>query len=107
MIGGVMNQQEFIAKNQMDYPEGFFQWLQTNRDIWKEFEAMALKMAKRRTRYSARTIVEVMRWNTDLREKPDVTFKLSNNMTPGMARLWMRKHGKRHPKFFSLHNREN
>ena len=98
-----MEQQDFINRHEDEYPDGFFHWLQTNRHIWKEFEVMALKMARKRKRYSARTIVEVMRWNTDLRESPDITFKLSNNMTPGMARLWMQKHGRSHPKFFSLH----
>ena len=99
-----MGTQEFIERYQDDYPEGFFRWLQDNRSIWTEFERMALLMANRRERYSARTIIETMRWNTDLREK-DVTFKLSNNMTPGMARLWMAKHGRKYPKFFSLHTR--
>lgn len=98
-----MTKEEFIRDHLHEYPDGFFHWLELNPQIWNEFEVMALKMAKKRPRYSARTIVEVMRWNSDLRQH-DVTFKLSNNMTPGMARLWMQKYGKAYPKFFSLHS---
>ncbi len=98
------DQNAFALKHQADYPDGFFKWLTDNMKIWKAFEAKALRMAALRERYSARTIVEVMRWETDLRQT-DNLFKLSNNMTPGMARLWMHKHGKRHPKFFTLHNK--
>jgi len=96
------------------YPDRFFHWLQFNDHIWEQFERHALSMAAKRKRYSARTIIEVMRWNSDLREqaaKPHPVsgrpirpplFKMSNNMTPGLARLWMVKHGKNHPKFFQL-----
>ncbi len=99
------------------YPEGFFHWLQFNHHIWEQFERHAHTMAAKRDRYSARTIIEVMRWNSDLREqaaKPHPVsgkrirpplFKMSNNMTPGLARLWMVKHGKKYRKnFFTLHN---
>ena len=88
------------------YPEGFFHWLQFNEHIWLQFERHGLTMAAKRERYSARTIIEVMRWNSDLREQQGKPlFKLSNNMTPGLARLWMAKHGDRYPKFFSLNNK--
>ena len=101
-----MNQRQasWVRNNQNDYPEGFFKWISDNQKIWKAFEAKALQMARVRKRYSARTIVEVLRWNTDLRQT-DVLFKISNNMTPGMARLWMQKHGARHPGFFLIQER--
>ncbi len=85
------------------YPDGFFHWLQHNDHIWEQFERHGLTMAGKRERYSARTIIEVMRWNSDIREKKKL-FKLSNNMTPGLARLWMAKHGHNHKKFFQLNN---
>lgn len=99
-----MTEQEYIRLHQDEYPDGFFRWLQENRHIWKDFEQKALEMAQHRERYSARTIVEVMRWHSDLREKRPL-FKLSNNMTPGMARLWMAKYGNYHPKFFLIQER--
>lgn len=99
-------QRQFMHDYQDDYPEGFFRWLSENQHIWKAFEEKAYIMAAvaKRPRYSARTIIEVMRWDSDLRENKPL-FKLSNNMVPGLARLWMAKHGKNHPKFFTLHNR--
>lgn len=85
-----------------DYPEGFFHWMQFNSHIWEQFEAKALQMAKYRKRFSARTIIEVMRWHNTIRQEKDVTFKISNNIVPGLARLWMAKHGLDHPKFFDM-----
>ena len=98
-----MTSAEYEKKYGDLYPEGFFWWLSANPHIWKAFEEKAYIMAAvaKRPRYSARTIVEVMRWDSDLRENKPL-FKISNNMVPGMARLWMHKHGKNHPKFFSL-----
>lgn len=84
------------------YPSGFWYWLNNNREIYREFENRALRMARiGRNRYSAKTIVEVMRWETDLREKNNL-FKINNNYTAGMARLWMATHGETYPKFFQL-----
>jgi len=86
-----------------DFPAGFFKWLTLNDHIWREFESKARAMAvlARRQRYSARTIIEVMRWNSDIRQNNKL-FKISNNMVPGLARLWMLKYGNEHPKFFQL-----
>lgn len=86
-----------------DYPDGFFNWLQYNEHIWLQFELYAHTMAAKRDRYSARTIIEVMRWNSDLREQQGKPlFKISNNMTPGLARLWMTRHAHKYPKFFQI-----
>jgi hypothetical protein len=98
-----IEQTSYMLKHQDEYPEGFFHWLTQNQHIWKAFNNKALMMATygKRKRYSARTIIEVMRWDSDLREKNKL-FKISNNMVPGLARLWMAKHGANHPKFFSI-----
>lgn len=106
---------DLLSRLRIDqYPEGFFHWLQLNSHIWEQFERYALTMAAKRNRYSARTIIEVMRWDSDLRNRvakphpvsgvliPPPLFKLSNNMTPGLARLWMAKHGNRNLKFFQI-----
>ena len=96
-------QHRYMADHWQEYPEGFFHWLRNNQHIWKAFEEKAYIMAAvaKRPRYSARTIIEVMRWDSDVREKKPL-FKISNNMVPGLARLWMAKHGANHPKFFSV-----
>lgn len=102
-MGLTIEQHCFMREHQDEYPEGFFHWLADNQHIWKAFEEKAYVMAAvaKRPRYSARTIIEVMRWDSDIHEDKPL-FKLSNNMTPGMARLWMAKHGKSYPKFFNL-----
>jgi hypothetical protein len=85
-----------------NYPNGFWKWLQTNGHIYDAFKIEAIRMAMTgRKRYSARTIIEILRWRTDLKDS-DVTFKINDHYTPGMARLFMSEYGERFPKFFNL-----
>lgn len=78
------------AERWRDYPDGFFRWLDNNRAIWRQFVECAREVKKSgRRHFSARVIMENIRWNTLLRDK-DVTFKVNNNYTPGLARLAMR-----------------
>ena len=84
------------------YPDGFWLWLPKNRHIYRAFERRALQMARTgRKRYSARTITETIRWQTDLADS-ETTFKINDHYTPGMARLWMNTHGATYPGFFRL-----
>ena len=84
------------------YPDGFFHWLQKNSKVYREFERRALQMARTgRERYSARTIVETLRWNSDIADS-ETMFKINDHYTPGMARLFMATHGAAYPKFFEL-----
>ncbi len=88
------------------YPEGFHQWFKSEdaQRIWRAFESRALRMARTgRERYSARTIIETIRWHSDLRDG-GAAFKISNNWVPGLAREWMNRHGKQYPNFFLLHD---
>lgn len=92
----------FVPVFDESYPEGFSEWLRLNQRIYSAFRSRALQMALRgRPRYSARTIVETIRWETDLREA-EVTFKINDHFTPGMARLFMAEFGARFPRFFEL-----
>lgn len=102
-MGLTFEQRAYMRLHQDEYPEGFFHWLQENQHVWRAFEEKAYLMAAvvGRPRYSARTIVEVMRWDSDVADK-EVTFKINDHAIPGMARLWMAKHGKNFPKFFEL-----
>jgi hypothetical protein len=85
-----------------NYPDGFWHWMGQNEHIYAAFRVKAFQMAlKGRKRYSARTIIEVLRWETDLRENKPL-FKISNNMVPGMSRLFMTEYGGRYPGFFEL-----
>ncbi len=84
------------------YPDAFWYWLDENSKVYREFERRALQMARAgRKRYGARTIIETMRYDSDIADT-DRTFKLNDHMTPGMARLWMNTHGTQYPKFFEL-----
>lgn len=98
-----MKQRIMSFEDKMRYPDGFWKWMADpkNKKLYEQFSQRASEMALRRPRYSARTIIEVMRWNTDLRDS-SVIFKIQNNMVPGMARLWMRDNGWMYPKFFQL-----
>lgn len=82
-----------IPVNWDEYPPGFFAWLQINRHIYRKFKRRAF-MYKRagRSHYSARAIVQELRWQTKDRQKGDHTFKINNIHTPGMARLAMAEH---------------
>ena len=86
------------------YPDNFFYWLQSNQHVYRAFCAYAFRMAMTgRKRYSAKTIVERIRWDTDIKDS-ETTFKINNNYTSGMARLFMSEYGEKYPGFFQLRN---
>ena len=84
------------------YPAGFWRWIDTIEGMttWLDFETKALKMARKRKRYSAKAIIEVIRWETSLKDGTE--FKINNNWSPGLARLWMHNYGREYPNFFQL-----
>ena len=87
---------------QCKYPDGFWPWYSENRHIWDAFKVKALRMALLgRKRYSARTIIETIRWDTEIRDS-EVHFKINNNYVPGLARLFMHTYGDRCPGFFDI-----
>jgi len=62
-----------------------------NPQIYKRFRELSYKMRRtKRKRYGARTIIEVIRWETDLRGAGD--FKINNNYNALYARLLILKH---------------
>lgn len=91
-----------LSFDQHRYPAGFWHWMKDNAHIYMAFKNFALQMAATgRKRYSARTIVEVMRWQTDLKDT-DKQWKINGNYVPGLARLFMSDHGDKYPDFFLL-----
>ncbi|MEY2680653.1 MAG: hypothetical protein RL661_884 [Pseudomonadota bacterium] len=85
-----MNQEriQLLAKSHPDIPANFTDWLAENFPIWERFEQEALTIARSgREHYSAYTIREYIRHETLLREK-GTDFKLTNNVTPSLARLF-------------------
>jgi hypothetical protein len=97
-----MNQLALSLPDKLKYPDRFWYWLEDNRHVYREFERKALEMARRgRKHYSARTIIETLRWESDLRDT-ETTWKINDHFTPGLARFFMEEHGKRFPGFFEL-----
>lgn len=81
-----------LAKMHPDISAGFVEWLDENYSIWEKFEEEALKVARRgRDHYSAYTIREYIRHETVLQES-DSDFKINNNHTPCLARLFALAH---------------
>lgn len=69
--------------------EDFTDWLQLNWHIWDDFQKLSDQMrTKGRKYYAARTVIEVMRWHSHLTDRADADYKLNNNHTPKMARLY-------------------
>ena len=74
------------AHSELFTPE-FLAYLPGNIHVWEAFEGEALKIAARRDRYSARTIVEVLRHHSATAEAGGA-WKLDNDKTPCLARLF-------------------
>lgn len=71
------------------FPNRFLLWFQDNQHVWKAFcdEAFRIR-ANGFQRYSARTIVEVLRHHSAVREAPGAVWKINNNHAPYLARLF-------------------
>ena len=67
----------------------FDKWLTDNNHIWRAFEREALRVVRAGyEHYSARTIIEVLRHHSSLREK-DGTWKINDHITPWLARHFL------------------
>lgn len=86
--------------------DNFDRWLEfhkQNPQVWKLFERFALQAVRSgRLNYSARTIMERVRWHSEVITRGD-TFKINNNHVPFYARLFMQTYPQ-HDGFF--HTRE-
>jgi len=98
---------QLIKKNQDQFSEGFYDWLSIyNARIFDHFEHMAGQAyAKGRRRYSARRILEDMRYETPLAEIGSSGWKLNNDHTPDFARLYLLLHPEQEG-FFELRGRK-
>ena len=54
--------------------------------IYEAFESMAKQMAARRTRFGAKALMEIIRWNTMLNGGDE--FKVNNNYTAYYSRMF-------------------
>lgn len=78
------------------YADGFAKWCEDNIAIVRAFVAHAERViARERTHYSARTIIEVIRHESALAESGSEAeaWKINNNRAPDLARAFMRVTG--------------
>lgn len=74
------------------FRKDFYDWINSNFHVFEYFEQCAVKVWEAGfTHYSARTIVEVMRHRSNVREIIG-EYKLNDHRTPDMARLYMLLH---------------
>jgi len=76
-------------RNHACFPEGFSAWVQENLSIWLRFETEALRLAQRFDHYSSKTIWEYLRHHSALADTLDTQYKLNNDFTPYVARLFL------------------
>lgn len=63
-------------------------WMAKHPDVYPLFVRFALEIASKRTRFSAKAIVERLRWETAVRGGLD--FKIANAVTAYLARRFVR-----------------
>jgi len=68
----------------------FDSWIKNNEHIYDAFEREALATAKKRNRYSAKTIVEFLRHHTLITEA-NGEWKINNYATSHLARLFAQR----------------
>lgn len=95
-----------VLLNNDRFRRDFYSWISANFHIFEYFEKAAIQVWERGFKhYSARTIVEVMRHRSNVREISDQPWKLNDHRTPDMARLYMLLHPE-HRGLFELRKRE-
>ena len=91
-----------VVARELGDPE-FVSWLAENWLLWGEFVSLALLVkARGRGRWSADAICHVLRWNREVRDQSDATFKVNNNRTAMLGRLFNACAGER---FFETRRR--
>lgn len=87
----LVDQREHVMQAAMKADLGpvFYTWLEKNWPIWVLFCQYADQMrVKGRKYYSARTIMEHVRWHRHISDSLDVTFKINDHWTPKLARTY-------------------
>jgi len=96
MINAVEKQtlRGLILHNPDQFRSGFLDYAVANWHLYEGFEERAFQMAKTgRTHYSAKTIIQVLRFHSDLAEV-DSAFKVNDNWAADFGRLFMLRHPK-------------
>lgn len=95
--------QVLIAEHKDQFRDDFHIYIKENPHVYEAFENGALQVIRKGfNHYSARTIAEVIRHRSNIREI-NGEFKISNNRIPCLARLF----ALRYPQYkdlFTYHN---
>jgi hypothetical protein len=72
------------------YPDGFWDWLDQNQHIYDAAVRVA-RQGKRigYDRWSVQGVMEILRWQTKIRENAHGPLKINHNARSGLARLIM------------------
>ena len=79
-----------IDHSEYDYRDDFKKWLRDNPAVWEAFAKKVNQawLHSHQSRFSARAIMEVIRWETMVHDQ-DITFKINNNYVADLSRLVM------------------
>jgi hypothetical protein len=85
---------KLMADNREQFSDEFLDWLPKNEHVWKAFVKETDKVIRAGFKhYSARTIIHVLRHHSAIKEKGG-EWKISNNSSPYLARLFALAHPK-------------
>lgn len=83
---------ELAHRHRFQFTQEFLEYLPENLHVWEAFEREALRVAARGFQhYSARTVIEFLRHYSALEESAGA-WKLNNDNTPYLARLFALAH---------------
>jgi hypothetical protein len=68
----------------------FLAYHKSNPEVWREFERFALEAANKRKHYGAKSIMERVRWESEIAYGKD--FKANNNFTAYYSRIFAAKY---------------
>lgn len=77
----------------------FIDFHKANPDVWKQFERFALEACRLGLKYSAKAIMERVRWHCEVENNQE--FKVNNNFTAYYARIFAAKYPE-HSKIFEF-----
>lgn len=78
-----------VIRNYAIFPMYFAEWVSENFHVWQAFVAEADKVISRGfDHYSARTILHVLRHHSAVSDAGESDWKLNNNVSPYLARLF-------------------
>lgn len=79
-----------LAENPEEFRADFSHWVAENWELWLTFARYADRMRRRREHYSADAVLHAIRFETDLADTTEHRWKVNNNLSADLARLYNR-----------------